>query len=88
VSPSPSPQPRSEAEQIVLLTKELEWSRLKIQALEQRLRLEMIRKYGPKSEKLIDKSRWIDPFGHLPRQASSRRLRCMVGARPKNYAFR
>jgi transposase len=54
VSPSPSPQPRSEAEQIVLLTKELEWSRLKIQALEQRLRLEMIRKYGPKSERLAD----------------------------------
>jgi transposase len=54
MSPSPSPPPRSEAEQIVLLTKELEWSRLKIQALEQRLRLEMIRKYGPKSEKLSD----------------------------------
>jgi transposase len=54
VSPSPSPQPRSEAEQIVLLTKELAWSRLKIQALEERLRLEMIRKYGPKSEKLSD----------------------------------
>ncbi len=54
MSPSPSPQPRSEAEQIVLLTKELEWSRLKIQALEQRLRLEMIRKYGPKSERLTD----------------------------------
>jgi transposase len=54
VSPSPSPPPRSEAEQIVLLTKELEWSRLKIQALEERLRLEMIRKYGPKSEKLSD----------------------------------
>jgi transposase len=54
VSPSPSPQPRSEAEQIILLTKELEWSRLKIQALEERLRLELIRKYGPKSEKLSD----------------------------------
>jgi transposase len=38
----------------VLLTKELAWSRLKIQALEERLRLEMIRKYGPKSEKLSD----------------------------------
>jgi transposase len=37
-----------------LLTKELEWSRLKIQALEERLRLELIRKYGPKSEKLSD----------------------------------
>jgi transposase len=54
VSPSPSSPPRSEAEQIVLLTQELEWSRLKIQALEARLRLEMIRKYGAKSEKLSD----------------------------------
>jgi transposase len=54
VSPSPSSPPRSEAEQIVLLTKELEWSRLKIQALEERLRLELIRKYGPKGEKLSD----------------------------------
>jgi transposase len=54
VSPSPSHTFRSEAEQIVFLTKELEWSRLKIQALEERLRLELIRKYGPKSEKLSD----------------------------------
>jgi transposase len=54
VNPSPSSPPRSEAEQIVLLTKELAWSRLKIQALEERLRLELIRKYGPKSEKLSD----------------------------------
>jgi transposase len=54
VSPSPSSPPRSEAEQIVLLTRELEWSRLKIQALEERLRLELIRKYGPKGEKLSD----------------------------------
>lgn len=54
VSMSPSPQPRSEAEQIVLLTKELAWSRLKIQALEERLRLELIKKYGPKSETLSD----------------------------------
>jgi hypothetical protein len=49
VSPSPSSPPRSEADQIVLLTKQLAWSRLKIQALEERLRLEMIRKYGAKN---------------------------------------
>ena len=55
MSPSPSHTIRSEAEQIVSLTKDLEWSRLKIQALEERLRLELIRKYGPKSEKLSDK---------------------------------
>jgi transposase len=54
VSPTPSISPRTEAEQIVLLTKELEWSKWKIQSLEERLRLEMIRKYGPKSETLSD----------------------------------
>jgi len=59
VSPSLSTSHRSEADRIVCLTKELAcstrelaWSRLKIQALEERLRLELIRKYGPKSEKL------------------------------------
>ena len=41
-------------QQSVVLTKELEWSRLKIRTLEERLRMEMIRKYGPKSETLND----------------------------------
>src|ERR1700709_1759774 len=54
MSPTPSKPPRTDAEQIVLLTAELAWSKLKIQALEERLRQEMIRKYGPKSEKLSD----------------------------------
>jgi len=54
VSPTPSKPHRTEAEQIVLLTTELAWSKLKIQALEERLRQELIRKYGPKSEKLSD----------------------------------
>ena len=54
MSPSLSTPPGSEAEQIALLTRELAWSRLKIQSLEEQLRLEMIRKYGPKSEKLSD----------------------------------
>ena len=54
MSPTPSKPPCTEAEQIVLLTAELAWSKLKIQALEERLRQEMIRKYGPKSEKLSD----------------------------------
>jgi transposase len=52
VNPSLSTQPRTEAEQIVQLTQELQWSKWKIRALEERLRLEMIRKYGPASEKL------------------------------------
>jgi transposase len=54
VNPSLSNPPRSEAEQIAQLTQELQWSRWKIRALEERLRLEMIRKYGPASEKLND----------------------------------
>ena len=51
---SPSPIPLSEAEQIVELQKELAWAKLKIQVLEERLRLERIKKYGPGSEKLSD----------------------------------
>ena len=52
--PSPPDPPRSEAEQIELLTKKLQWAEWKIRALEERLRLELIKKYGPKSEKLSD----------------------------------
>src|SRR5450755_2737809 len=44
----------SESEQIVELKKELAWAKLKIQVLEERLRLERIKKYGPGSEKLSD----------------------------------
>jgi len=43
---------RSEAEQIIQLRKELDWAKLKIQVLEERLRLQRIQKYGPGSEKL------------------------------------
>jgi transposase len=52
VSLPPSPQTRSEAEQIDSLRKQLHWAELKIQVLEEQLRLERIKKYGPKSEKL------------------------------------
>jgi transposase len=51
---SPSPIPLPESEQIVQLQKELIWAKLKIQVLEEQLRLERIRKYGPGSEKLSD----------------------------------
>jgi transposase len=54
VSLSPFTTPRTEAEHIVYLTRELQRAELKIQALQERLRLELIRKYGPKSEKLSD----------------------------------
>ena len=47
-----SSSPLSEAEQIIRLQKELDWAKLKIQVLEERLRLQRIQKYGPGSEKL------------------------------------
>jgi transposase len=42
----------SESQQIAELTRELHWAHLKIQVLEERLRLQRIEKYGPGSEKL------------------------------------
>ena len=50
----PAAKPLSEAEQIEQLKKQLVWAEWKIRALEERLRLELIAKYGPKSEKLSD----------------------------------
>jgi len=44
----------SEAERIVQLERELHWAHLKIQVLEERLRLDRIKKYGPGGEKLSD----------------------------------
>jgi len=44
----------SESEQIVELRRELHWAQLKIQVLEEKLRLQRIKKYGPGSEKLSD----------------------------------
>jgi transposase len=52
-STQPTP-PRSEADQIVALKRELAWAHLQIQALQEKLRLERIRKYGPGSERLND----------------------------------
>lgn len=54
VSSTPATPARSEAERIVYLTRELARAELKIRALEERLRLELIRKFGPKSEHLND----------------------------------
>jgi len=51
VSDKPS-NPVPESEQILQLQKKLAWAELKIQQLEEMLRLERIRKYGPASEKL------------------------------------
>jgi transposase len=46
--------PLSEAEQIAQLRQQLPWAELKIQVLEERLRLQLMAKYGPASEKLND----------------------------------
>lgn len=46
------PAPLAETEQIAQLQKKLAWAELRIQVLEERLRLERIKKYGPGSEKL------------------------------------
>jgi len=55
VSPSSTAtSPLSESEQIEQLKKQLQWAELKIKVLEERLRLELIAKYGPASEKLND----------------------------------
>jgi transposase len=51
---SPFPSPLSESERNLKLQQELAWARLKIQVLEEQLRLERIKKYGPGSEKLSD----------------------------------
>lgn len=49
-----SSQPPAESERIAELERQLKWANLKIQLLEERLRLERIKKYGPASEKLSD----------------------------------
>jgi transposase len=41
-------------QQIAALERQLHWAQLKIQVLEERLRRQRIRKYGPASEKLSD----------------------------------
>ena len=46
--------PSTESELVAELRRELQWAKLKIQLLEERLRLERIKKYGPASEKLND----------------------------------
>ena len=54
MNPSSSPICLSDAEQIAQLRQQLHWAELKIQVLEERLRLQLIAKYGPASEKLND----------------------------------
>jgi transposase len=47
-----SSNPLSESERNIQLQKELAWAKLKIQVLEEQLRLQRIKKYGPGSERL------------------------------------
>ncbi len=52
--PVTSSTPLPESEQIAQLKQQLAWAELKIRLLEERLRLERIKKYGASSEKLSD----------------------------------
>jgi len=54
VIPSDPAEARSIQEQIEQLKKQLQWAELKIKVLEERLRLQLIAKYGPAGEKLND----------------------------------
>jgi transposase len=76
-SSSSSTPPPSEAEQIEQLKKQLQWAELKIQVLEERLRLELIAKYGPASEKLNDAQlellQWEPGVSNVEVQAESER---------------
>jgi transposase len=51
---SPSSSALAESERIKQLEQQLRWAELKIEVLEERLRLQLIAKYGPASEKLND----------------------------------
>ena len=91
MSPSSSTPPRSEAEQIEQLKKQLQWAELKIQVLEERLRLELIAKYGPASEKLSDTQLELlelEPgVSNVEVQAESARepLPAILGSRPGSH---
>jgi transposase len=69
--------PVPESEQIVELKRQLQWAYLKIQALEEKLRLERIKKYGPASEKLSDAQlellEWEPGVSNVEVQAESER---------------
>ena len=54
MSATPSTSDPSESVQVTELKRQLHWAQLKIQVLEEQLRLERIKKYGPGSEKLSD----------------------------------
>lgn len=45
--------------QVAVLQRELQWSQLKIQVLEEKLRQERIKMFGPRSEKLSDQQLWL-----------------------------
>jgi transposase len=81
--------PASEFEQILHLQKKLAWAELRIQSLEEQLRLQRIKKYGPGSEKLNDAQLRLLDFepgvSNVEVQAESQRepLPAPVGLRTK-----
>jgi transposase len=87
VSAEPSIPAAADSAQVTELKRELQWAHLKIQALEERLRLELIKKYGPASEKLSDaqlKLLELEPgVSNLEVQAESRREPLPERAQPR-----
>ncbi|MBE3134034.1 MAG: IS66 family transposase [Acidobacteria bacterium] len=79
----------SDAEQVVQLKRELHWAHLKIQVLEERLRLDRIKKYGPGGEKLSDaqlKLLDLEPgVSQAEVQAESEREPLPAAAAPKKH---
>jgi transposase len=71
-SPAPNDSP-----EVIELKRQLHWAHLKIQVLEERLRLQRIQKYGPGSEKLSDAQlellEWEPGVSNLEVQAESAR---------------
>ena len=80
----------SDSAQVLALKRELNWAHLKIQVLEERLRLERIKKYGPGSEKLSSAQLELlelEPgVSNLEVQAESRRA--ALPARTKTQSSR
>ena len=72
--PSPAPD---DSPEVAELKRQLHWAYLKIQVLEERLRLQRIQKYGPGSEKLsglqLELLEWEPGVSNLEVQVESAR---------------
>ncbi len=87
-SPSSFSSSSCEAELIAQLKSRLQWAELKIQLLEERLRLVRIAKYGPSSEKLSNAQLELLEaelgVSNVEVQAESQREAVLPSTRPNN----